>query len=145
MIYKEYNAEYYEDKPIWIVELSNGESIYQYDTEGKSSWLELKEYVYKNNLLIKKMYARFRSNIIYPLEENAEGYFFSIGIIGIMSCKNNMSYYLLGSLKNNNVKVHKIKIPEMITFEEEDRNISQCKAEQLIINKKDKNGKREIG
>ena len=42
---KQYDKEYFEDKTCWIVELYNGESIYQDDVNGNSSWKELKKYV----------------------------------------------------------------------------------------------------
>ena len=144
MIKKDYDINHLEENTCWIVELSNGETIYQYDLDNVSSWIELKKYIYEENLEIKKMYLRFRSNILYPLEENAEGYFFSVGIIGIMTLKNNINFYLLGTVKNNNVRIQKIKIPELIVFEEEDRSLDLCKPAQLIMNGKTDNGKRKI-
>ena len=133
---KEYDKEYFEDKTCWVAELSNGESIYQDDKNQTSTWKELKKYVIENNLLINKIYVRFRSNIIYPLDENSDGYFFSVGIIAMMTSSKNINFYLLGSIKNNNVRIIKIKVPELIIFEEEDRSILDCKDEQLILNLK---------
>lgn len=148
MICNFYDQEYFEDKAIWIAELSNGIIVYQDDGKNSeieySAWIRLKEHLLKNNLCIVKMYIRFRSNIMYLLEDNADGYFFSIGIIGMMSSSENINFYILGSVKNNKVHVKKIKIPELIVFDEEERELDKCSEHQLILNKKDLNGKTEI-
>lgn len=148
MICNFYDQQYFEDKTIWIAELSNGVTVYQDDGKNSeieySAWIRLKEYLLKNNLNIVKMYIRFRSNIMYLLEDNADGYFFSIGIIGMMSSSENINFYILGSVKNNKVHIKKIKIPELIVFDEEERELDKCSEHQLILNKKDLNGKTEI-
>ncbi len=148
MICKEYNTEYFEDKPIWIAELSNGESIYQDDNAEKyedvSAWIRLKKYLKINNLKIKKLYLRFRSNILHTIEENSEGYFFSMGIIGMMNSSTNVNYYIIGNIKNNKVSIKKIKVPELIVFDEEERELSSCTEEQLILNEKEANGTKKI-
>lgn len=148
MICNLYDKNYFEDKSIWVVELSNGEIVYQDDGKNSdieySAWIRLKTYILENNLTIKKMYIRFRSNIIYPLEDNAEGYFFSIGIIGMMSSSDNINFYIVGSLKKDKVYIKKIKVPELIVFDEEERDANKCSDNQLILNKKENNGKTTI-
>jgi hypothetical protein len=90
------------------------------------------------------MYVRFRSNIFYPLEDYCEGYFFSMGIIGMMSSTENINFYILGSIKKDVVKIKKIKVPELIIFDEEERNISDCTEQQVILNMKENYGKGKI-
>lgn len=148
MICKTFDKEYFEEKTYWIVELSNGETVYQDDGKNEncehSAWIRLKKYIEDNNLSINKFYVRFRSNIIYPLQENCDGYFFSIGIIGMMSSEENVNFYILGYVLNNKVMIKKIKIPELIVFDEEEREISNCSEQQLILNKKEIYGERKI-
>lgn len=148
MICKNYDKEYFEDKTCWVVELSNGESIYQNDGFDESiefsAWIRLKEYLCKNNLKIDKMYVRFRSNIFYPLEDYCDGYFFSMGIIGMMSSTENVNFYILGSIKNSIVNIKKIKVPELIVFDQEERDISNCTEQQIILNTKENYGKGKI-
>ena len=148
MICKKYDKEYFEDKTCWAVELSNGETVYQNDGFDQdiefSAWIRLKDYLHENNLKIEKMYVRFRSNIFYPLEDYCEGYFFSMGIIGMMSSTENINFYILGSIKKNVVNIKKIKVPELIIFDEEERNISDCTEQQVILNMKENYGKGKI-
>lgn len=148
MICKTFDKEYFEEKTYWIAELSNGETVYQDDGKNEnyehSAWIRLKKYIEDNNLSINKFYVRFRSNIIYPLQENCDGYFFSIGIIGMMSSEENVNFYILGYVLNNKVMIKKIKIPELIVFDEEEREISNCSEQQLILNKKEIYGERKI-
>lgn len=138
MICTTYDREYFEDKTCWIAELSNGVLVYQDDgreTEKEySSWIRLKEYLKENNLNIIRLFLKFRSNVLDVIPSNKEGYFFSMGIIGMMSSNQNVNFYLIGSIENNKVKIKKIKIPELVVFDEEIRDISDCKEQQLIIN-----------
>ena len=148
MITKTYDNEFFEDKPIWIIELSNNETVYQddgrHESEEYSAWIRIKKYIYDNDLQIKKMYLRFRSNIIYPLEENTDGYFFSNGIIGMMSSSINVNFYILGNIKQDKVYIKKIKVPELIVFDEEERSLLDCTEQQIILNKKEIYGKGKI-
>ena len=49
-----YISAYADSNPIWIVKLSNGETVYQDDgrpdVEPESAWLRLKQYCEDNNL-----------------------------------------------------------------------------------------------
>ena len=148
MICKNYNKEYFEDRTCWAAELSNGETVFQDDGIDEkiefSAWIRLKKYIYENKLKIEKIYIRFRSNILYVFDEDCDGYFFSMGIIGMMSSAENLNFYILGILKDNIVKIKKIKIPELLIFDEEERDISNCTEQQIILNTKENNGKRKI-
>ena len=67
-----------------------------------------------------------------------------MGIIGMMSSTENINFYILGSIKKDVVNIKKIKVPELIVFDEEERNISDCTEKQVILNTKENYGKRKI-
>lgn len=142
-----YDSSYYEFIPHWAAELSDGTTVYQDDInftdESKSSWIQLKNYVLKNKLNIKNMYVRLRSNIYYPNEPDAEGYFFSKGIVGILTAET-IDYYIMGYIKDNKAYLQKIKLPEILPFDYEVRDIKECRDEQIILNSKEFNGETEI-
>jgi hypothetical protein len=50
----------------------------------------------------------------------------------------------LGSIKKDVVSLKKIKVPELIIFDEEERNISDCTEQQVILNTKENYGKGKI-
>ena len=138
MICTYYDKEYFENKTCWVVELSDGTIIYQDDGKDLnleySAWIRLKQYLQENNLKINHIFVKFRSNVLDIIPKNKEGYFFSIGIIGMMSSTQNVNFYLIGYIEDNKVNIKKIRVPELIVFDEEVRDISDCKEQQLIIN-----------
>jgi len=67
-----------------------------------------------------------------------------MGIIGMMSSAENINFYILGSIKKDVVSLKKIKVPELIIFDEEERNISDCTEQQVILNTKENYGKGKI-
>lgn len=127
-----------EDKPIWVAVLSNGQKVYQDDDrkglEERSAWLRLKSYLSKNNLKINSFYLKFRSNILVILPANSSGYFFSKGIMASTGYGKNIYYFSIGHIENQKVFIKKIQIPELLLFEQETRDLYQCKEEQLIFN-----------
>lgn len=60
----------------WVILLSNGQVAYEdYEIEkqGKSSWIELKEYIAEHKLRIKNIMFKFRSNqVIFVIEDSVE-------------------------------------------------------------------------
>lgn len=129
--------DFLEDKTIWVAVLSNDKIIYQDDDrvgyEEKSAWIRLKKYILENKLSIKSFYLKFRSNIVSSTPNNASGYFFSKGIMGSIATKN-VFYYVVGHIESNKVYIKKFKIPELLCFDEEVREVYDCKEDQLIFN-----------
>ena len=127
-----------EDKTIWIAVLNNGQTVYQDDDrenlEERSAWIRLKSYLNKNNLKINSLYLKFRSNILTILPVNSSGYFFSKGIMASTSYEKNVFYYSIGYIDDQKVFIKKIKIPELLLFEQEVREVYNCKEDQLIFN-----------
>jgi hypothetical protein len=126
-----------EDKTIWVAVLSNGQTVYQDDNridyEEKSAWLRLKRYISENQLKIKTFYIKFRSNTVLSTPSDASGYFFSKGIMGSVATSN-VFYYLVGHIENGKVYIKKFKIPELLCFDQEVRELYNCKEDQLIFN-----------
>jgi hypothetical protein len=130
--------EFLEDKTIWVAVLSNDEIVYQDDNreteEEKSAWLRLKKYISNNKLKIKSFYLKFRSNTSLLIPNDASGYFFSKGIMASVSNSKTVFYYSIGYIENASVHIKKVKIPELIIFDQETRKIYDCNEEQLIFN-----------
>ena len=61
-----------------------------------------------------------------------------------MSSTENINFYILGSINKDVVNIKKIKVPELIIFDEEERNISDCTEQQVILNMKENYGKGKI-
>ena len=133
----ELEDNFLEDKPIWVAILNNGQIVYQDDErEGlseKSAWIRLKKYIKENNLKISSFYLKFRSNTLLTTSNNSSGYFFSKGIMGSI-ISDNVKYYSIGHVENGNVYIKKIKIPELICFDQEVRELYNCKEDQIIFN-----------
>lgn len=127
-----------EDKTIWVAVLSNDKIVYQDDNRDvyteKSAWLRLKKYIFDNKLKIKSFYLKFRSNVSLITPNDSAGYFFSKGIMASVSNSQTVFYYSIGHIENGNVYIKKIKIPELIMFDQEVRSIYDCNEEQLIFN-----------
>lgn len=112
---------------LWRVLLSNGETIVQDDGrpggEPPSAWLRLGDYVRENGLSIRKLWLQFRSNKQEQiLPEDAEGYFFSKGILGSFNGGSSRHYYVLGYLSENRLYLTQIAVPELLVMEKEERD-----------------------
>ena len=75
MLRKNKDQELWESKSRWEASLSNGETIYQDDSDGFPSWILLGRYIKENNLKIVNLSFGFRDNMV-QLKPNADGYFF---------------------------------------------------------------------
>lgn len=114
--------------PIWIVELSNGEHIYQYTT---AEWIELHDYIYENQLNIENIILRFRSNrIAIP---KGDGYYISLGAAGFMGGPQlDFNLFIVGHVVGDKVYAVEYKIPELITMPNE----RVYEVQDLLDNKK---------
>lgn len=63
----------------WVAKLSNDETIWQNDINHENtSWLNLKQYVYENNLCVTHLHLEFRSHVI-DVGDNLFAYYFNKG------------------------------------------------------------------
>ena len=133
----DYIENKYERQAIWIVKLSNGESIFMDDDRPglpeRSAWLRLKEYVKSNGLDIEEMIVKFRSHVVRVNYEKPDGFFFRHGILGSMGSSKNTEYYLVGTVKDGILSVRKYQVPEIEVVSEETRDVQECR-ESIIFN-----------
>lgn len=119
LICTEITGEDFRGRPMWIVNLSDGTTVYQSDDDPRleehNSWLCLKKHVEQNNLYIKDMILRFRDHV-EVVGSNAEAYFFVHMILGNF-VGYNQNYFNAGILDNGLVKGYQWTIPEIITLE----------------------------
>jgi hypothetical protein len=122
--------EYYaEGNPIWIVTLSNGETVYRDDGRpGRTihnAWRRLYRYCEENSLYITSMTIGFRDNR-YTLTANADGYYFALGARGMFGSAKTSHLFFVGTLQNDSLVVQCWKVPEMIEEDSEVRVVEGC-------------------
>ncbi len=117
-----YIAQLMDAKTIWVVELSNGETVFEDDERPEvfphSAWERLGNYCSVNNLHIVKMLLRNRSNV-KAIEEDADGYFFCKALVGHLYSGVNQHVYMTGALNQIeegglSLEVTRWRVPELI-------------------------------
>jgi hypothetical protein len=137
LICTEISGEDYRGRPMWVVTLDNGLTVYQSDEnpnlEVKNSWLGLKKYVEENGLYIKDMILRFRDHA-EVVGSNADGYFFIHSILGniVGYCQN---FYKAGTLQNNLIVGKEWIIPELMPLEDFTKPVDHFSQQSLIQGK----------
>lgn len=104
-----------KDETIWVVELSNGEKIYQDDGRYgfyDKAWLRLMDYCYNNNLKILKLWITFRSHTEFIFENDGDGIFFRQGILAQIGYARKL--YIFGIVKDDKIYAQYWRIPEVI-------------------------------
>lgn len=120
----------------WVVELSNGETVWQDDgrpgLSEDSAWIRLKNYCEMNGYCIKSMRVEFRNNKPEQVYTGGEAYFFSKLIRGAFSSAKkvevfNSHYYLIGMLKEGKVHIDKWLTPSLVVQDKYIRDAEKCK------------------
>lgn len=127
----------YERQTRWVVELNNGERVYQDDNrpgmDPPQAWLRLKNYCESNGLKITGMWIQFRTNIV-ELPKNALGYFFSKGVSGIaFSEDSTYETYNVGTLIGDRVHCITYRCPELIIERDRLRELDDRMVETCLI------------
>lgn len=124
----------------WIVELSNGETVWQDDgrpgLDEESAWIRLKNYCEYYGHKITSMRLQFRNHRPLPVYEGGDAYFFSKLIRASFSNGKkpgavNTHYYLVGMLKDGKVHIDKWHVPALVIHDTYERFASEC-VENLI-------------
>ena len=155
MVSKEYDS-YIQDKdhPIWILELSNGEKIFQDDgrykvtknIDGKDividddpAWIRAKKYIEDNKLSIDGVVLRFRNNIVRVFSNLNNSVMFTrcVGRAAFtenetMFIQEPNQYYKIGVVSDGRVYVKKYKVPELIFETDEDYDTDNYLEENYI-------------
>lgn len=130
--------EFIEDKAVWVAYLSDNTKVYMDNGNPAfseySAWLRLKKYLMKTKLKINKLSIKFRAREIYPIPDNAEGYFFRNSVYTSFGKRKPLDLFLIGYLKDNNVIVQEWHVPTLTFRKQEVRDVnnSELVGESLI-------------
>jgi len=114
--------DFLHENTTWIVTLNDG--TIHYDDPRITAWLELKKKCEAEGKYIDKIVLKFRSH--YETLDKAKGYTFIKSALGSFGSNKTINYYVFG-FKNDNFKVQKWRIPELIKEREELRDFNQYK------------------
>lgn len=118
-------------------QLANGEIIFQDDYRAEcehntlpvpdlsKSWDRLRRYLKQEKVWIKNLWLQNLNNIVKPLPDDADGYFFKKGAIGQLFADHSRQFYIIGylDLRTKTVKTFKYGVPELLLLETEERDI----------------------
>lgn len=123
-----------KDEPFWYVQLNNGETIYQDDFRSgliPSAWDRLQSYCRTHELYIERMWIRFRSNVV-EVPQGKEAYWFKKGILAGITRDmtrrfRDINFFVVGYVEKdvNILYITKWRIPELIDWEKEEREIPE--------------------
>ena len=135
--YDTYINVYADNNPLWIVTLSNGETIYQDDgrpnVKPASAWTRLKKYCEINDVHIINMKIRNRSHM-QDVGSDYDGYFFCKGAGALLFGDTTLHTFIIGTLTGEKLSVKRWKLPELISEGSENRD--PYKLPECIIAKK---------
>ena len=120
-----YVNQYGDKNPMWIAELSNGETIYQDDGRPnavpESAWARLKIYCENKGLHVTNLKIKNRSNA-KDVPANKDGYFFCKCASAFMFGGETLHSFIVGYLDNGRLFVRKWSMPEMTLERVEERD-----------------------
>ena len=123
--YDSYINVYADNNPIWIVTLSNDETIYQDDgragVQPQSAWSRLKIYCEKNDLYIKNLKVKNRSHL-EDVGSDYDGYFFCKGAGGFLFDGHTLHTFVIGILEGEKLRTKTWRLPELIPDSFQDRD-----------------------
>jgi hypothetical protein len=128
--------EFIRDSLRWIVNLNNGDTIYQDDDrpgiEPRSAWVRLKRYCEAHGLYIVRMRIQFRSNAVEVGVSDARGYYFARTAMAVWGEETHHGY-IAGHLDAEG-KVHYVHwlTPSLIPIEQGVRAVSPEQSDCLI-------------
>lgn len=116
--------QYADSNPIWIVTLSNGETVYQDDDRPDaipaSAWQRLGNYCRDNGIYITSMKIKNRSHV-ETVGEGGDGYYFCKAAGKFLFDGRTDHSFIVGVLDNGKLRVRKWNLPEIVPEEFEDR------------------------
>lgn len=129
--------EFVRDLPRWVVDLDNGQSVYEDDgrpgTEG-SAWPRLGAYCREHGLSIAAMRLQFRSHVVH-LPPGMDGYYFAKSSLGVWGEPESYAGFVAGYVANNQLLVRNFKVPELEPLGEPELRIIDSSKESLIQHK----------
>jgi len=120
---------------VWVARLFSGSEVYMDDGRPgetpSSAWLRLKARVEKDRDPVVSLRLKFRSRWESPLPDNAAGYYFAHCVEKADGSPQN-SYFIVGFLVGECVRLQKWAVPELIAMEYFGRGVTQC--DSLLVN-----------
>ena len=113
------------EKVIWVVDLSDGRTIFQDDgragEDPHSAWSRLQEEVERTDVKITGMRLRYWDNIVF-LPKNADGYYFSKSATFDNVTGAQGSFFMAGILTDDDgLTVYRYSVPDLIRVETRER------------------------
>ena len=129
-------GEYYSSKPL---DQTFIKVVFDNDDHGivlnTTDWRNCKKYSESNKLKIKEVSIRIRSNFENVDISECDGIFFKTGSVAQLGAVfNTFNTFLVGKKQQNVIKIKKYRIPEIIMYSEEDREINDDDSELIISN-----------
>lgn len=106
----------------WVAELDNKKLVCQ---ENAHTWKNLINYISKYDINIISFYIRYMDNVVKPLPDYANGYFYREASMGIMNGPE-FSLMSIGYVTGDKIVSFKYRKPELIRVETDYRNISEA-------------------
>lgn len=136
----QWSRDQYVFKSRLLIKLNNGETVY--DDDGRPEreepvfWKRFQQYMAKyKNLKIVEIQVQFRSNIISPLPQKADAYYFAKFTGADLSSPDYRDNgFVLGYVKDGVLHTKTILTPFLTIFKEDTRDI-EANQERLIWNK----------
>lgn len=123
----EYTNHWREHHARWCARLNDDRIVYQDDNRPgctpHDGWSRLKQYCEDSGQYIKHFWLQFRSNSV-QLPTDQEGYMFVKMVRGWIG-GDSIYYYLCGYINNQNLIVHKYKIPELLIDDVSHRDLDK--------------------
>jgi len=124
-----YINQYADSNPIWIVTLSDGETVYQDDdrpgVEPHSAWERLGTHCKENNLYITGMKIKNRSHV-EVVGEGGDGYYFCKSAGKFMFGDRTNHSFIAGILENGELRVRHWSLPEIVPDQFEIRDPAEA-------------------
>jgi len=113
-----------QDKSGWFVDLSDGTRVYCDDNRPglaePIAWKRLRTYLYDNNLYIKQLFIRFRTEV-RSIGSSDVGYMFRKGMMADVASGANFHRFVLGLINEDyKIKTQTWTVPELDHFSSED-------------------------
>ena len=125
-----YVNQYGDQNPMWIANLSNGETVFQDDGRPDvfptSAWERLKIYCESNDYHIVEIKFKNRSHLEL-VASGHEGDFFCKGVGALLYGSETQHSFIIGTLDNNKLTARKWNLPELIPDPPEQRDLERYK------------------
>lgn len=122
--------DYRENRCILRVYLSDGTTLYE---NNDKFWVQVKSYIKEKSLKITGIAVSFRDNVI-DLPKNADGYYFSYGLLASVGSKNQSNFYICGHQRGDIIHCTWFKTPELIVYRQLSKKMAEAGPDQLISN-----------